>query len=218
MGKGFGGHRHTIRTGLQLGMALFLVLSVFARSSSFAKNPFLSASGDDRALATFSGTEWGDELGPKDLPLSARVVTVRREKLTWGEVFEISFESIRSQTGKPRTINPLLLVVTDKEIVRISADKPSEAIAKLKTLASQPKYEPADLVGLSQGSKTYKETGLTVAKIATKGDKLRYTWNHNSGHYLILEWQRGVGLTEISQNRGAHADGFRLRRGILPQR
>ncbi len=212
------GNRSTGWRVLSLGLSLWVALSVGERRPAQARNPFLGASSDDRVLSSFSGTEWGDELGQKDLPLSARVVTQRKAKLSWGEIFEISFESVRSQTGKPRSIGPLLLVVTDKEIVRIVSDKPSEAIEKLKALASPPKYEPAELVGLSQGQKTYKETPLTVAKIAIKGDKLRYTWNHNSGHYLVLEWQRGVGLIEISQNRGAHADGYRLRRGVIPTR
>jgi len=185
---------------------------------ALAKNPFLSAISDDRALATFSGTEWGDELGPKELPLSARVVTTRVARMPWGEVYQLAFESIRSQTSKPRTIAPLHLLVTDKEIVRISADKPDEAIAKLKTLSAPPKYEAVDLYGLSQGSRTYKETALTVAKIVVKGDRCRYTWNHNSGHFLIIEWQKGVGLLEYSQGRGARADGYRLKRGVAPVR
>lgn len=181
-----------------------------------AKNPFLSASTDDRAPATFSGTEWGDDLGPKDLPLSCKVVTQRLAKLAWGEVYSITFESVSSKTSKPRGIAPLLLVVTDKEIIRIQADKPNEAVEKIKGLTAPPKYEPVDLIGLSQGTRTYKETALTVAKITVKGNTLRYTWNHNSGHFLILEWQRGVGLTEISQNRGARSDGYKLRRGVMP--
>jgi hypothetical protein len=178
-----------------------------------AKNPFLSAISDDRALATFSGTEWGDEIGRKELPFSARVVTTRIAKLAWGEVYQIAFESIRSQTGKPRTLQPLYFVTTDKEIFRLTADKPDEALAKLKGLSGPPKFEPSELYGLTAGSRTYKETGLTVAKVVVKGSRCLYTWNHNSGHFMTVEWQSGLGLTEIAQGRGARADGYRLRRG-----
>lgn len=184
--------------------------------SVLAKHPFLSASSDDRALATFSGTEWSDEIGPKELPLSVRVATRRLATFAWGEAFQISFEPVSVKTSKPRGIAPLYLLVTDKEIIRIGADKPEEAIAKLKDSKEPPKYEQSELYGLSQGQKTYKETALTVAKIVVKGDRCRYTWNHKSGHFLILEWQRGVGLIEYSQGRGARADGYRLKRGVMP--
>lgn len=179
---------------------------------AWAKNPFLHASSDDRALATFSGTEWGDEIGKKDLPLSCKVVTVRVGHFTWGDAYLISFESVKSQTGKPRALPPLLFVATDREIIFVNTDRPSEAVEKLKPLSAPPKYDQADLVGLASGSKTYKETALSVAKIQVKGDVLRYTRNHKSGHFLILEWKKGIGLTEYSQNRGARSDGFRLRR------
>jgi hypothetical protein len=195
---------------LWLFLGSFLLFSV----SAFAKNPFLYASTNDRALATFSGTEWGDEIGKKEVPLSCKVVTVRVGNFTWGDAYLISFESVKSQTGKPRKLDPILLWTTDKEIVRVSTDKPEEEIKKLKERSAAPKYEQSDLLGISQGNKTYKETGLTVAKITTKGDTLRYTWNHKSGHFLILEWKRGVGLVEYAQNRGARSDGFRLKRGV----
>ena len=183
-----------------------------------AKHLLLSASRDERALATLLGTEWGDEIGPKGLPFSARVVTTRVAKFSWGEAYQIAFEQVRSQTGKTRTLSPLYFLTTDKEIIRITADKPEELIAKLKTGTAPPPFEPSALYGLSQGTKTYKETALTVAKIVVKGDRCRYTWNHNSGHFTTIEWQRGVGLIEISQGRGARADGYRLRRGVAPLR
>lgn len=186
--------------------------------SALGKHPFLSASSDDRALATFSGTEWSDEIGPKELPLSVRVATKRLATFPWGDAFQITFEPVAIKTAKPRVIAPLYLLVTDKEIIRISADKPEEAIAKLKDKKEPPPYEQSELYGLSQGQKTYKETALTVAKIVVKGDRCRYTWNHKSGHFLTLEWQRGVGLIEFSQGRGARADGYRLKRGVMPVR
>lgn len=185
---------------------------------ALAKHPFLSASSDGRVLATFSGTEWSDELGPKELPLSVRVATQRIGTFAWGDAFRITFEPVAVQTSKPRVIAPLYLLVTDKEIIRISADKPEDTVAQLKDKKEPPQFAQSELYGLSQGQKTYKETALTVAKIVVKGDRCRYSWNHKSGHFLTLEWQRGVGLIEFSQGRGAKADGYRLKRGVMPVR
>ena len=67
-------------------MGVMILLGGLTAETPFAaaKQPFLSAISDERALATFSGTEWSDEIGPKELPFGARVVTTRIAKFAWG--------------------------------------------------------------------------------------------------------------------------------------
>ena len=49
--------------------------------SDFAANPFLEASDDKSISAKFHGTEWGDNIPQKEIPLTARVVTTRIAKM-----------------------------------------------------------------------------------------------------------------------------------------
>lgn len=192
-----------------------LGIVLWGTQAALAKSPFLPATNDVRAQALFSGIEWGDDLSPTVRPFSAKTVTTRVARMSWGEVYQIAFEPTRSRSSKQRSISPLLFLFTDNEIVRINAEDPDKAIAELKTLTSPPSYEPADLYGMSHGGSTHQESPLTIVKIVVNGDRCRYTWSHNSGHFLTIEWKRGVGLIEYSQGRGARSDGYRLKRVVL---
>ena len=45
--------------------------------SGYAANPFLDTPDDKPVSAKFRGTEWSDDIGEQDIPLTARVVTTR---------------------------------------------------------------------------------------------------------------------------------------------
>jgi hypothetical protein len=175
-------------------------------------NPFLSTIDDKLASAKFTGTEWGDEVGSsKDLPLSAKVVTQRIASAPWGSIFKISFEGIVSRAPQKREIGPVYYIVTDDEIVLLNEEKPEEAAQKLGAEAKAPAFEPSYVHGISKGTRKSTE-GLTETHLTVKGDRCTYEWTHNSGHFTTIVWQKGVGLVEYAQGRGAREDGFRLKR------
>src|SRR6266516_3022127 len=72
----------------------------------YAANPFLEAKDDKPVSATFRGTEWGDEIGQDEIPLTARVVTTRLAKMPWGAIFNIEFLDLKSsaQTYRDNSI------------------------------------------------------------------------------------------------------------------
>ena len=177
-----------------------------------AANPFLNAPDDKPVSAKFKGAEWGDEIGPKDLPLGARVVTTRVVQMPWGAVFRITFEDIASRARPRRVLPPLYFIATDDEIALLNEEKPDEAIRNLSALGKPPAFEPGDIYGVSQGTRKHEDGVLAESTIAVKGDRCTYQWSHNSGHFTTVVWKKGVGLIEYAQGRGAHADGYRLTR------
>src|SRR3982750_2045610 len=98
-----------------------VMISVFP-VVSYAANPFLSASNNQPVSATFDGTEWSDDIGTKDIPLTARVVTTRIAKMPWGAVFKIEFTDLKSHAGKAREIQPDYFIVTDNRIVLLNEE------------------------------------------------------------------------------------------------
>ena len=48
--------------------------------AGYAANPFLNTPDDKPVSAKFRGTEWSDDIGEQDIPLTARVVTTRMAK------------------------------------------------------------------------------------------------------------------------------------------
>lgn len=179
-------------------------------SSAGAKNPFLSAASDLPSAARFTGSEWGDEIAEKELPLRAQVVTTRVAQLAFGAVFRIEFVEIVSRAAQPRRIAPYYFLATDDEIAVLRDEDPDEAIARLKLMTKAPVLAADDIFGISRGSRTYPSGKLSVAKLTVAGDRCIYKWSHSSGHFVTVIWQRGVGLVELSKGRGARADGYRL--------
>ena len=198
---------------MKLLPALFLALlgSCVLSANAFAANPFLSASDDKPISAKFAGTEWSDAIGSKDLPLSARVVTTRIAQASWGSIFKVSFENVVSRAKDRREIPPVYFVATDDEIALLNEEKPEDAAKKLAADAKAPAFDPADVRGISQGTRKSSDT-LTETNITVKGDRCTYQWSHNSGHFATIVWQKGVGLIEFAQGYGARKDGFRLKR------
>lgn len=177
-----------------------------------AANPYLVAKDQQPVAASFHGTEWGDEIGAKELPLRARVVTTRLALLAWGAVFKIEFTAIESQATKPRTLLPRYFIATDDQIALLNAEDPEAAIAQLKTLAKAPELAPEDIYAITKGQRTYQGNKNTTAKLEVSGARCVYRWSHTSGHFTTVVWKRGVGLVEFAQGRGARADGYRLLR------
>src|SRR6184192_4763053 len=93
-----------------------ITISILLPVSAFAANPFLDAKDDKPVSAKFRGTEWSDEIGRDEIPLTARVVTTRIAKMPWGAIFKIEFTDLKSRAKKPRKIQPDYFIVTDNQI------------------------------------------------------------------------------------------------------
>jgi len=185
-------------------MGLFPILS-------YAANAFLDASNDQPISAKFRGTEWSDDIGEKDIPLTATVVTTRIAKKPWGAIFKIEFTDLKSRAEKPREIPSDYFIVTDDRIVLLNEEDNDAAAKKISTLDKPPKFEPNDLYGITSGSFEHQE-GEWKTTIKLKGDLCLYEASHPSGHFKKIVWKRGVGLVEYASGYGAHADGYRLKR------
>ena len=63
--------------------------------SGYAANPFLDIPDDTSVSAKFRGTEWSDDIGEQDIPLTARGVTTRMAKMPWGAIFKVEFMDLK---------------------------------------------------------------------------------------------------------------------------
>jgi hypothetical protein len=185
-------------------MSLFPVLG-------YAANPFLDASNDQPVSAKFRGTEWSDDIGEQDIPLTARVVTTRIAKMPWGAIFKIEFTDLKSRAKKPRQIRPDYFIVTDERIVLLNEEDNDAAVKKISAMDKAPTFEDSDVRGISSGKLNYEE-GPWTTTIEIKDNECTYLASHNSGHFTKIVWKKGVGLLEYASGYGAHADGFRLKR------
>jgi hypothetical protein len=183
----------------------------------YAENPFLGAPSDQPVLATFSGTEWSEEIGEQEIPLTARVVTTRVAKMPWGAIFKIQFADIKSHAAKPREIRPDYFIVTDDRIVLLNEEDNDAAVKKISALDKPPAFEPNDVYGITSGSFEHQE-GEWKTTIKLRGDLCIYESNHPSGHFKKIVWKKGVGLVEYASGYGAHADGYRLKREATSQK
>ncbi len=82
-----------------------MVISV----SGYAANPLLNTPDDQPVSAKFRGTEWSDDIGEQDIPLTARVVTTRIAKMAWGAIFKLEFTDLKSRAEKQREIRRHIL-------------------------------------------------------------------------------------------------------------
>lgn len=185
--------------------------------SAYAANPFLNAQDDKPVFAAFRGTEWGDEIGQKEIPLSARVVTTRLAKMPWGTLFRIEFTDLKSRAEKQREIRPDYFIVTDDRIVLLNEEDNDAAAKKISALDKPPEFEPNDIYGITSGSFEHQE-GEWKTTITLKGDLCIYEANHPSGHFKKIVWKKGVGLVEYAGGYGAHADGYRLKREVTSRK
>ena len=185
--------------------------------SAYAANPFLDAPSDKPVSAKFRGTEWSDEIGEEEIPLTARVVATRIAKMAWGAIVKIEFTDLKSRAEKPREIRPDYFIVTDDRIVLLNEEDNDAAAKKISALDKPPEFEPNDIYGITSGSFEHQE-GEWKTTIKLKGDLCIYEATHPSGHFKKIAWKKGMGLVEYASGYGAHADGYRLKREVTSQR
>ena len=183
---------------------------------SYAANAFLNASNNQPISAKFRGTEWSDDIGEKDIALTATVVTTRIAKMPWGALFKIEFTALKSSAEKQREIRPDYFIVTDDRIVLLNEEDNDAAAKKISALDKPPAFEPNDIYGIPRGSFEHQE-GEWKTTIKVKGDLCIYEANHPSGHFKKIIWEKGLGLIEYASGYGARADGYRLKRVAAKQ-
>jgi hypothetical protein len=187
-------------------------LWLYATAAAHAANPFLNAPDDKPVSAKFRGAEWGDNIAQEEIGLSARVVTTRVARMSWGEIYKIAFTDIASRAREPRKISPDYFIVTDDQIILLNEENNEAAIKKLSTLDKAPVFEKRDIYGITEGTFDFTE-GPWEMTIELKDDLCIYQANHeSSGHFKKVVWKKGVGLIEYAAGSGAMADGFRLKR------
>lgn len=196
---------------MKIGTLIPLVFALCATAAAQAANPFLSAPDDKPVSAKFRGAEWGDNIAQEEIGLSARVVTTRIAKMSWGEVYKIAFADIASRARERRKIAPEYFIVTDDRIVLLNEENNDAAVKKIAAMEKPPEFEQRDIYGIIEGKFEYTE-GAWETTIELKNDLCIFSANHNSGHFKKVVWKKGVGLAEYSMGYGAMADGFRLKR------
>jgi len=72
-----------------------MMMTMLIPVSGYAANPFLNTPDDQPASAKFRGTEWSDDIGEQDIPLTARVVTTRIARMPWGAIFKLEFTDLK---------------------------------------------------------------------------------------------------------------------------
>ena len=193
------------------GRLIIISLAVSFSVSVYAANPFLNMPDDRPASADFVGTEWSDDIGEQEIPLTATVVTKRIGKMPWGAIFKLEFDHLESRAEKPREIRPDYFITTDSRIVLLNEEDNDAAAKKISTLDKAPDFDPNDIYGIASGNFEHQE-GQWKMTIRLKGNLCIYEAAHPSGHFRKIVWKKGVGLIEYASGYGAHADGYRLKR------
>jgi hypothetical protein len=189
-----------------------VTISMLIPACTLASNPFLDAKDEKPVSAKFHGTEWSDEIQQDEIPLTAQVVTTRVMKMPWGAIFKIEFNDLKSSAPQKREIRADYFIVTGDRIILLNEEDNEAAVRRIAALDKPPEFEPADVYGITSG-KFNHEDGLWKTAITLKGDLCIYDSSHPSGHFKKVIWKKGVGLIEYASGSGAHADGFRLKRG-----
>ena len=185
-------------------------MTILLSVPAYAANPFLNAPDDQPVSAKFRGTEWSEDIGDQEIPLTARVVTTRIAKMPWGAIFKIEYTDLKSSAEKQREIRPDYFIVTDNRIVLLNEGDNDAAAKKISALEKPPEFEPDDIYGITSGSFEHQE-GNWKTTIKVKGDLCIYEATHPSGHFRKIVWKKGVGLIENASGYGARADGYRLK-------
>jgi hypothetical protein len=188
-----------------------VTMAILLSAPAYAANPFLDAPDDKRVSAKFRGTEWSDDTSNEEIPLTARVITTRLAKMSWGAIFKIEFTDLKSRAPKKREILPDYFIVTDDRIVLLNEENNDAAVKKISAMDKAPTSEEADVRGITNGKLDHEE-GPWTTTIEVKGDECTYLASHNSGHFAKIVWKKGVGLIEYAMGYGAMADGCRLKR------
>src|SRR6266487_3636995 len=83
-----------------------MMMTMLIPVSGYAANPFLNTPDDTQVSTKFRGTEWNDDIGEQDIPLTVRVVTTRIARMPWGAIFKVAFTDLESRAEKQREIRP----------------------------------------------------------------------------------------------------------------
>jgi hypothetical protein len=194
-----------------------MMMTMLIPVAVYAANPFLSAPSDQPISAKFRGTEWSDDIGDEDIPITARVATTRIAKMLWGAIFKVEFTDLKSHAEKQREIRPDYFIVTNDWIVLLNEEDNDAAAKRISTLEKPPEFEPNDVYGITSGSFEHQE-GEWKTTIKLKGDLCIYEASHPSGHFKKIVWEKGVGLVEYASGYGAHTDGYRLKREVTSRK
>jgi hypothetical protein len=209
-----------------------VAISLLFTVSAYANNPFLDSKDDKPVSAHFRGTEWGDDFSEHEIPLTARVITTRVAKMSWGAIFKIEFVDLKSRAPQPRRNQPGpdYFIVTDERIVLLDSgpyvhsesgvrtmqqveEDNTTAVKTISAMDKPPEFEPDNVYGITRGSFSHdQEGGLWKTTIRLKGDRCVYQASHPSGHFKEVVWEKGVGLVEYAMGYGAAREGFRLKR------
>jgi hypothetical protein len=199
------------------GRLIITIFAILFSVAAYAANPFLDAANDQPVSAKFHGTEWSEDIGELDIPLTARAVTTRIAKMPWGAIFKIEFTDLKSRAEKQREIRPDYFIVTDDRIVLLNEEDNDGAAKRISMLDKPPKFEPNDIYGIKSGSFEHQE-GEWKTTIKLKDHLCVYDASHPSGHFRKIIWEKGVGLVEYASGYGARADGYRLKREVTSQK
>ncbi len=194
-----------------------MMVTMLIPASGYAANPFLNTPDDKPVSAKFRRTEWSDDIGDKDIPLTASAVTTHLANIPRGAIFKVEFMDLKSRADKPREIRPDYFIVTDDQIVLLNEEGKDAAAKKISALNKPPDFKPNDIYGISSGSFEHQE-GEWKTTIKSKGDFCIYEASHASGHFKKIVWKKGVGLVEYASGYGAQADGYRLKREVTSQK
>jgi hypothetical protein len=189
------------------------ILSILLAAPTFAANPFLDAKDDKPVSANFRGTEWNDENIQGEIPLTARMITTRIARMSWGSIFKLEFVDLKSRAKERREIRPQYFIATYDRIVLLNEEDNDAAAKKISAMEKSPEFEQGYIRAIISG-KLHFEDGPYTTTIDVKGDECTYLSSHNSGHYSKFVWKKGVGMVEHGSNYGAMKDGFRLKRKI----
>lgn len=188
-----------------------IFMSILATGPVLAANSFLDAKDDKPVSANFKGTEWNDENIDGEIPLTARVVTTRIAKMSWGSIFKIEYFDLKSKAPEKREIRPDYFIATDDRIILLNEENNDEAAKKIATMDKPPAFEDNDVYGITTGHFKHQE-GNWATKVDVKGDLCIYDSTHPSGHFKRIVWKKGVGLIQYDSGYGAMKDGWRLKR------
>jgi hypothetical protein len=205
-------NHHALKFRMNCRNVTIVTLSILLAGATYAANPFLDTPDDKPVSVNFRGTEWGDTIDEGEIPLTARVITMRIAKMPWGAIFKIEFVDLKSHAPEPRKIEPEYFIVTDDRIVLLNEENIPSAIQRISALDQPPKAEPDEIYGITSAKFSHQE-GPWKTTIELKGDQCTYLSSHtSSGHFKKVVWKKGVGLVEYSMGYGAEADGYRLKR------
>jgi hypothetical protein len=193
------------------GRPIITIFAILFSVAAYAANPFLDAANDQPVSAKFRGTEWSEDIGTEEIPLTAQVKTTRIAKMPWGAIFKIEYSDLKSRAEKQREIRPDYFIVTDDRIVLLNEENNDDAAKKISATDKPPEFQPNDIFGITSGNFEHQE-GNWKTTIKVKGDLCIYEATHPSGHFKKIVWKKRVGLVEYASGYGASADGYRLKR------